>query len=131
MGFFEAIIPLVAIVSVFGSITAIIVIPIWLKSRERVRMQDTVREAIERGQTLPADVIEAIARGAKPLPSRTRDIRKAVIFLAIAGVIVVWGVLDQAHGGWVDPSAWYGFAALPGFIGLAFLAFGLLNNKRD
>lgn len=122
---------ILAIIGFFGSITAIILVPMWLKSRERARMHETVREAIERGQGLPSDVIDAIARGAKPVASRTRDIRKAVVFLAIAGAIITWGLIDQWHGGWADPSDWYGFAAIPGFIGVAFLVLGLLNGKRD
>lgn len=125
------IVPVIAIVAVFGSFASIFIIPAWLRSKERMRMQDTVREAIQHGQGVPTDVIEAITRSAKPVASRMRDIRRGVILLALTGVVVTWGVLDQMHDGWVSPSGWFGFAALPGFLGLTFLVFGLLNHKRD
>jgi hypothetical protein len=130
-GIQEVLVVLIVFGSIFGSITAIVVLPFWLKSRERARMQDTVRAAIEQGQSLPSDVIEAMTRGMKPMPSRRRDIRRAVICLAIAGAIGSWGLLDQLNDGWMHPSDWYGFAALPLFIGLAFLVLGFLNGKRD
>ena len=131
----EIAIVLIVFGSIFGSITAIIVVPLWLRSRERARMQDTVRTAIQQGQTLPSDVIDAMThgmtRGMKPMPSRQRDFRRAVILLAIAGAIGSWGLLDQLNDGWMHSSDWYGLAAVPLFIGLAFLVLGFLNGKRD
>lgn len=45
----EDFIPLVAILSVFGTITAIAFGPTYLKSRERREMQATLRHAIDKG----------------------------------------------------------------------------------
>lgn len=123
--------PLLIVIVVFGSATAIVIVPFWLRSRERARMQDTVRAAIQQGQALPTDVIESMTRAMKPVPSRRRDFRRAVIWLAIAGAVGSWGLLDQMNEGWMRPSDWYGFAAIPLFIGLAFLVLGFLNGKRD
>ena len=123
--------PLLIVIVVFGSVTAIVLVPFWLHSRERARMQDTVRSAIQQGQSLPTDVIDAMTRGMKPMPSRRRDIRRAVIWLAIAGAIGSWGLLDQLNDRWMHSSDWYGLAAIPLFIGLAFLVLGFLNGKRD
>eukprot|EP01036_Dinobryon_divergens_P011146 gene11146-14987_t len=79
----EDFIPLFAIFAVFGTITAIIVGPTYLKSKERQEMQATVRAAIDKGQPLPPEVIEALGREAtKNIPSRTRDIRRGIIWLA-------------------------------------------------
>jgi hypothetical protein len=127
----ENLVPILGIFAVFGSLTAIILVPVWLRSRERTRMQDTVRAAIQQGQSLPSDVIDAMTRGMKPTPSRRRDFRRAVIWLAIAGAIGSWGLLDQLNDRWMHSSDWYGLAAIPLFIGLAFLVLGFLNGKRD
>ena len=127
----ETLVPILVVFIVFGSMTAIILVPFWLRSRERARMQDTVRAAIQQGQSLPSDVIEAMTRGMKPIPSRRRDFRRAVIWLAVAGAIGSWGLLDQLNAGWMHTSDWYGLAAIPLFVGLAFLVLGCLNGKRD
>lgn len=129
--FFHNLQDVLVVLIVFGSMTAIVIVPFWLRSRERVRMQDTVRAAIQQGQSLPTDVIETMTRAMKPVPSRRRDFRRAVIWLAIAGAVGSWGLLDQMNEGWMRPSDWYGFAAIPLFIGLAFLVLGFLNGKRD
>ncbi|HRD47742.1 MAG TPA: DUF6249 domain-containing protein, partial [Caulobacter sp.] len=55
---FEILIPLAP----FVMIIAIIVVPAWLKSRERREMQATLRTAIEKGQPLPTEIIEAMTK---------------------------------------------------------------------
>jgi len=76
----EDFIPIFAIFAVFGTITAIIVGPTYLKSREKREMQTTVRHAIDKGQDLPPELIDAMTRDvASKLPSRTRDIRRGII----------------------------------------------------
>ena len=127
----DTLVPILVVFIIFGSMTAIILVPFWLRSRERSRMQDTVRAAIQQGQSLPSDVIDAMTRGMKPMPSRRRDFRRAVIWLAIAGAIGSWGLLDELNDRWMHSSDWYGLAAIPLFVGLAFLVLGLLNGKRD
>jgi hypothetical protein len=123
--------PVLIVAIVFGTIGSIIIIPVWLRARERMRMQDTMRDAVQRGGALPPDVINAMTRLPTPLPGRMRDLRRGIILLCIAGAIATWGLLSQWNDGWMEPSSWYGVAALPGFIGLAYLAFGLLNRNRD
>jgi hypothetical protein len=116
---------------VFASLPAIIIVPLWLRSRERARLQDTVRAAIQQGQSLPSDVIGAMTSGMKAMPSRRRDFRRAVIWLAIAGAMGSRGLLNQWDDHWAHSSDWYGFATIPLFIGLAFLVLGFLNGTRD
>ena len=66
----EDFIPVIAILSVFGTITAIIVGPTYFKTRERRDMQKTVRAAIDKGQPLPPEVIEALSNeAARAAPS--------------------------------------------------------------
>lgn len=127
----ETLVPILSTLIVFGALTAIVLVPLWLRSRERTRMHDTLRSAIEQGQSLPTDVIEAMTGGMKPMASRRRDFRRAVIWLSIAGAAGSWGLLDHLNDGWMHTSDWYGLAAVPLFVGLAFLVLGFLNGKRD
>lgn len=114
----------------FLMVVAIVVIPAWLKSRERREMQATLRAAIEKGQPLPPEVIEALSReNVKPPATAARDLRLGVIWLAVAlGVAVMgWGFSFE------EPNILYvlgGIAAVPGFIGLAFIVLSVFNKNR-
>ena len=35
---------------IFGSIASVIIVPFWVRSQERIRVQETLRAAIESGQ---------------------------------------------------------------------------------
>lgn len=133
----EDFIPLFAIFAVFGTITAIVVGPSWLKSRERREMQETVRRAIDKGQALPPEVIEAMTSDvSKRLPSRTRDIRRGIVWLAVAVGIAAFSLINSM--GW-DNDGWdghvgdglLGIAAIPATVGLAYLVLSFFNKNRD
>ena len=112
-------------------IAAIVLVPSWLKSRERREMQATLRASVEKGQPLPADVIEALSRQNIRTPATaTRDLRWGVILLASALGI---GVTFYTLGIYVDPeiTAFGAWAAIPGFIGLAFIVLSLFNKNKD
>jgi hypothetical protein len=133
----EDFIPLFAIFAVFGTITAIVFGPTYLKSRERREMQATLRHAIDKGQDLPPEVIEAMSRDvSKNLPSRTRDIRRGIIWLAVGIGIAAFGLIndlsvgDSDWGGHVGDGM-LGIAAIPVTIGLAFLVLSFFNKNKD
>ena len=131
----EDFIPVVAILAVFGTITAIVVGPSWLKSRERREIQTTVRAAIDRGQPLPPEVIEALSKDiTKNLPSRTRDIRRGVMWLAVGIGIAAFGLInDMGDRDWSDNvgDGMLAIAVIPATIGLAFLVLSFFNKNRD
>ncbi|MEH6664153.1 MAG: DUF6249 domain-containing protein [Brevundimonas sp.] len=116
----------------FAMIVAIVAIPAWLKSRDRREMQGTLRAAIEKGQPLPAELIEAMGKDAgKATPSAQRDMRVGVIWLAIAMGVTVFGFgLSRADA---EPEIFYvmgSIAAIPGFIGLAFIVLSFFNKNK-
>lgn len=135
----EDFIPLFAIFAVFGTITAIVVGPSYLKSKERREMQATVRAAIDKGQPLPPEVIEALGKEAtKNLPSRTRDIRRGIIWLAVGVGLAAFGLINEARwtaDGWDNGAeiggGLLGIAAIPVTIGLAFIVLSFFNKNRD
>jgi polyferredoxin len=126
---------IIAILAVFGTITAIIVGPSWLKSRERREIQTTVRTAIDKGQPLPPEVIEALSKDiTKNLPSRTKDIRRGIIWLAVGIGIAAFSLInDLGNGDWSDNvgDGMLAFAVIPATIGLAFLILSFFNKNRD
>lgn len=116
---------------IFGSITAVILVPFYLRSQERIRVQETLRAAIENGQAMPTEVVENAARNInlRPQPSPSRDLRTGIIWLGVGLGFVAMGVAM----GYEDPEAtipMIACAAFPVFIGLAFIALALINRTK-
>ena len=132
----EDFIPIFAIFAVFGTITAIIVGPTYLKSREKREMQATVRHAIDKGQDLPPELIDAMTKDvASKLPSRTRDIRRGIIWLAVGIGIAAFGTVSEMGGsGWSSDNfdnGLMGVACIPAVIGLAFIVLSFFNPNKE
>jgi hypothetical protein len=116
-------------ISLFAMIAVIVVWPRYLKSQERQKMAETLRAAIERGQPLPAEVVEALATDVKPKPSPQRDLRTGMIWLGVAVGLAAMGIAI----GFEEPEATYpmiGVACFPGFIGVAFIIMSVLAKDR-
>ena len=116
----------------FVMIAAIVIVPRWFRAREREALQATLRAAIEKGQPLPPEVIEAISRDARPVPSSGRDLRTGVILLCVAAAFAVLGVAGSYYSeGDYEAVGWMiGVAAFPGFVGLAFVIMALVNRGK-
>jgi hypothetical protein len=115
----------------FAMIAAIVIYPRYLKSQERLRLQDTLRTAIEKGQPLPTEVVAAISSDVrtKPPPSPQRDLRTGIIWLFVAIGIAAFGWII----GFEEPDATYpllGVAAFPAFIGAAFILIALIGRQK-
>lgn len=116
----------------FAMIAALVIVPRYFKSQERMRLSETLRAAIEKGQPLPPEVIEALASDTKPVrqPSAFRDLRTGLIWLGVAAGFVGLGLASNySQPDWGLPMV--GVAAFPGFIGLAFVAISFLARGRD
>ena len=130
----RAMTPVVIVFIVFASIVAVIVGPSFLKSRDRREMQLTVRHAVDNGQTLPPELIDAMTKDVeKNLPSRTKDIRKGVLSVATGLGIGGFGLLsdlsgNQWNGGVGNPLL--GIACIPIAIGIAFIVLGFFNPNK-
>ena len=128
--------PILIVAIVFSAITAIIFGPSYLKSREKREMQTTIRHAIDKGQDLPPELIDAMTKDvASKLPSRTRDLRRGVIWLAVGIGFAAFSYLSNL--GWSDhdmreaTGAMFGLAALPITIGLAFIVLSFFNPNKE
>ena len=127
--------PIFIVFIVFGSIVAVIVGPSYLKSRERTEMQLTVRHAVDKGQTLPPELIDAMTKDVqKSLPSRTKDIRKGVLSLAagagLAGFALIIGSAHRDFGS-NGQEVLLGLSCIPAAIGIAFIILGFFNPNKD
>jgi hypothetical protein len=117
---------------IFGSIAAVCIVPFWLRSQERIRVQETLRAAIESGQPMPIEMMETAARNIniRPAPSPSRDLRTGIIWLGIGLGFVAMGVA----WGYEEPDVTFpmiAIAAFPIFIGLAFIALSFINRTKS
>ena len=136
----EGFVAFMIVCAVFGSIVAIVLGPGWLKSRERREVQETVRRAIDKGQELPPELIDAMTKDvASKLPSRTRDLRRGIIWLAVGlglGAFSLINELTFGRAGWHGDDfpiggGMLGIAAIPAVIGLAFIVLSFFNKNQD
>jgi len=117
---------------IFGSIAAVIIVPFYLRSQERIRVQETLRAAIESGQPMPTEMMETAARNIniRPAPSPARDLRTGIIWLGVGLGFVAMGVAM----GYEEPDStipMIAIAAFPIFIGLAFVALSFINRTKS
>jgi len=113
----------------FLVIGAIVIVPIWLKSRERIEMQSTLRAAIDKGQPVPPEVIEALTRNVKVPPTSLSDIRTGVIWLAVGIGIGLFSYFADFADQDVDFPG-LGIACIPAVIGLAFIVLSFFNPNK-
>lgn len=133
--------PILIVLIIFSAITAIIFGPSYLKSREKREIQETVRHAIDKGQPLPPEVLDALTKDVtRNLPSRTRDIRRGIIWLATGVGIAAFGLINEiswGRNGWdhddgaMVSGGLLGIAAIPITIGLAYLILSFFNPNKE
>jgi hypothetical protein len=116
---------------IFGSIAAVCIVPFWLRSQERMRVQETLRAAIESGQPMPTDMMETAARNIniRPAPSPSRDLRTGIIWLGVGLGFIAMGIAL----GYEEPEStipMIAIAAFPVFIGLAFIVLSFVNRPK-
>ncbi len=109
----------------FVGIFTIIGMTIVFRSKTRRDQQDTIRLAIEKGQELSPEVIEKL--GSPPARSKDKDLRGALISLAIGGGFLGLGLAipdDEAT------QIMAGVASFPVLIGIALLLMHFLRSKE-
>jgi hypothetical protein len=117
---------------IFSAIVAIIVVPRYLKAKERAALHKTIQAAYEQGQQLPPELITALTQDVKvkPKASPARDLRTGIIWVGVAVGLAAFGFAI----GFEEPDATYiflGIAAFPGFIGLAFILMSLIGREKS
>ena len=121
-------------ISFFAMIAAIVILPRYFRAKQKQQLMETLQTAYERGQPVPPELVESLNAEARALPRSPReraenDLRSGIIWLAVAlGLLTMgWAISFE------EDEAFYvmsGLAAIPGFIGLALLALGLVGRGR-
>lgn len=120
---FEALIP----ISMFAGLTLVVCLFFWFRYRGRQDMQETIRLAIDKGHELTPEIIDRLGQ---PKPPKERDLRIALIWLALAVGLVLCGVAVPEDSG-DAMRATMAAAAFPFSLGIAFLIMWRYTSSRD
>ncbi|MFC3078340.1 DUF6249 domain-containing protein [Phenylobacterium terrae] len=119
----------------FAMIAAIVIVPRYFRSLERQKLQETLRAAVERGEPIPPEIVQAMTQPVKesragPYRHPDQDLRQGIVWLAVGFGIALMGYFI----GFNEPDATHvmlGVAAIPGFIGLAFIVLWAVGRKKS
>jgi hypothetical protein len=125
-------------------VAAVILVPKYLRSRERSKLLDTLKVAYEKGQPVPPELIDALQRGATTTPEQTSittaesDLRRAIVLIAVGlgiallGYGLYYGIsYASEEGGAITGAAVAGAGAIPGIIGVAYLLLWLGRRQTS
>ncbi len=109
----------------FVSITVVFSLWFYFRYKARVETQHTFRLALEKGSELTPEFIRQLG---EPEPSKDRDLRRGLIWLALGlGLLILGAAIN-------DPNAMgpiMGSASFPGLIGLAYLAMWRYGARKE
>jgi len=95
----------------------------WLRFKSRRDMQDTIRVALDKGQDLSPELIDRLGHPKEP---KDKDLRLAVIWLAIAiGLALIGVAVGEAEA----IRGTLAGAAFPLMIGIAYLVMHKFTNR--
>ena len=104
-------------IAMFLGLTVIISLFFWFRYRARGDMQQTFRTAIDKGQELTPEIIDRLGN---PPPPKHKDLRLALIWLAIAVGLALCGFFVPDPSGHALQGCLAG-AAFPFAIGIAYM----------
>lgn len=116
-------IPIVLFLVIGGTIAA----SEYFKYRKRQDLQVTIRAALEKGQELPAEVLETISNP-KNKPKKDQDLRRGVVLITTGLGIGAFGYLvgeDDAMGPLM------GIGSIPLLIGLGLTLLWVLRTRHE
>jgi uncharacterized protein DUF6249 len=113
------------VLTVFGSFATVFLAWFYFKHRARMEVQHTLRLALEKGNELSPEFMKQLGEAE---PSKDRDLRRGVIWLALAVGMVLCGFAIP------EPEALRGLlagASFPFAIGIAFMIMYRYGSKKE
>lgn len=116
------IVPVAVLLTAFG-LVAIIQYNGYRKHKD---LQATIQAAIEKGQELPMETLEAISKPRKP--KKDQDLRRGIVLTAVGLGIGAFGYFVGEEDA-IGPLT--GIGAIPLLIGLGLTALWILRTRHD
>jgi len=117
----DEIIPVV----LFLGLTIVFGLFFWFRYRMRSDMQQTIRAAIEKGQDLSPEIIDRMGR---PAPAKDRDLRWAIIAVAVSVALAIFGAVIPEDSNDAQ-QVFMGIAAFPFCIGMAYFILNRYTGR--
>ena len=114
-------------IALFASIALIFFIVLHFKYRSRAEMQQTVRLALEKGTELTPEIINRLG---DPEPSKNKDLRAGLIWMALAVGLALCGFFVPDSSGHALRGCLAG-AAFPFAIGVAYLIMWRYGSRSE
>lgn len=114
-------------ITMFVGLTIVISLLFWFRYRARGDMQHTIRTAIEKGQELTPEIIDRLGN---PQAPKDKDLRLALIWLAIAVGLALCGLAMPDPTGGALRGTLAG-AAFPLSIGVAYLIMWRYTEREQ
>jgi hypothetical protein len=119
----DALVPLFAVVAIFGMPVFIILIIFYFDKRNKEQFHSTLQKLIESGQELSPELLQSIP-GYKKENGERNDIRTGTITAAVGIGIALFGQFG------VSETPLVGIGLLVFSIGLGILAYGIYNKDK-
>ena len=119
-------------------VVACILAPGYFRSRDKAQMQETLRTALEKGVSLPPELIAALQSNLSTavVPTREGDLRRGIVLIAcgigfaLLGYGLWYGLMSVSdEGAYITGGSVAGFGAIPGLIGIAYLVLWAMKPK--
>ena len=111
----------------FMGLTIVFGLFFWFRMRTRRDMQKTIRTALDKGHELTPEIIDRLGT---PKPAKDKDLRVALVWLALALGLAVFGFVFPEYEDELQ-QIFMGIAAFPFFIGLAYFIMWRFTEKRS
>ena len=112
-------------ITLFMGLTVVLCLYFWVRFRTRSEMQTTIRTAIDKGQELSPEIIDRLGSPKRP---KDQDLRIALVYLAIALSLAVFGFMIPEDKDEVE-RVFMGIAAFPFFTSMAYLIMYRFTDK--
>ena len=114
-------------ITMFIGLTIVLCLFFWFRSKSRGDVQATIRAAMEKGQELTPEVIDRLGH---PKPSKYKDLRVALVFIAIALSMGIFGFMIPDDDEEVA-LIFAGMASFPFLIGVAYLIMWRVTGRES
>ena len=114
-------------ITMFIGLTVVLCLFFWFRSKSRSDVQTTIRAAMEKGQELTPEVIDRLGH---PKPSKHKDLRWALVCIALALGMAVFGTAIPDDDNEAQ-MVFIGMAAFPLFLGIAYLIMWRVTGRES
>ena len=116
-------------IPIIGTLALMVVLGLffWFRHKTRSEMQATIRTALDKGHELTPEIIDRLGT---PKPPKDKDLRTALIWLALAVSTAAFGFGIPDDDEEVT-QIFLGFAAFPLSLGIAYLTMWFYSGRKS